>query len=81
MSTNPKPTDEQARRARALSLREQIERLRSKTEAVDSDAESAEMRPGESPRAYVERRSKQLARVKRADPRRNFHTAARTTGA
>jgi uncharacterized protein involved in exopolysaccharide biosynthesis len=49
--------DEQKRRERAEELRRQIREI--KSEATD---ESPEMKPGESPKEYIERRQRETAK-------------------
>jgi hypothetical protein len=55
--------DEQARHERAERLRKRIEQLKS-GEQGPKEEDSPEMKPGESPKEYVERRMRETAREK-----------------
>jgi hypothetical protein len=56
-------SDERERRRRADELRKQIEELKSVQEN-SGEAPSAERKPGESPKEYLERRLREVYRKK-----------------
>jgi len=71
----PRDKDANARKARAKQLRETVQPLLNPPEPDDTGAArpqenigDTKMRPGESPNAYVERRSREIARKKREAP-------------
>ena len=66
-------TDEQkARRERAEQLRRQIEQLKTGADspADEADDEDVAIKPGESPREYIERRKREIERKKRSKDER-----------
>jgi hypothetical protein len=62
-------SDEQkAQRDRANALRKQIEQLKTGSDLPADADEEVERQPGESPKAYLERRAREIARKKRDQP-------------
>ena len=58
------PDDQEERLKWAERLRKQIERLKTGDESQDETDNPAEQQPGESPKAYIERRTRELNRKK-----------------
>ena len=57
-------TEEDARKAKAARIREQIEELTSKPVGPDAPPDEPAIRPGESPRDFIQRRMAATTRRK-----------------
>jgi len=58
------PEDEQAQRERAEQLRKQIEQMKSHD---NSEKDHLEIKPGEPPKEYIERRMREISRKNDTD--------------
>lgn len=54
------PDDEEARRNRAEELRRQISEIVSHQDERSGEKDDSKLRPGESPKQYIERRRREL---------------------
>jgi hypothetical protein len=63
------PSDKEARQAKADRLKKQIEELKAPLKVdegtTEPDIGTPEMLPGESPHAYIERRTREIERKRR----------------